>query len=517
MAKINVFLVHSVEDEKFKDELLLHLSSQMEDGKASFWDRDLIMAGTEENLAVAEELEIADIIVLLLSADFFSSDYCRDIEGKAFALEKTKNLTVVPVMLRHFDLGAKYDFRTTIPDRKRPISGKQWNSEDEAFYKVAEIIGDIIDARIEGRRTTHLKPPSMIRKAGRKFKRPAGMLLYLFFLLISFSFLFLRKHNLPVEIKLIVNQVDFQLVEKMGNGLWSKSIFAKKAQIKNFTRAVIPGKNLRFLDKPDQLSPIPEARITLHRQSSSVEPYLYLFDVYLSAWHISDSSEIQLRTVSGNSLFITVDNGQSSGAFNFNDSLEFYTESSVLKLGNNDYNNDLEAVIYSSAGRVNFESNELNHSISLDSLKESINATNLHVTGLQFEKDLRNDEGTPLSSILSGVIRVNGFDPTSIDIPETVFLKLESPKPMKIQKIDVLEKGMALLIISDNMRDIQMGTALNNMKSEMPTILEWLTTEYELGLLAGLLAFLSPFLILIIHLFYKKSVSFNNRPSKISY
>ncbi len=495
MAKIHVLIVHSVEDKKFKDELLMHLSSQKEDGKASFWDRDSIVAGNEEAQVIESELKKADIILLLLSADFFSSDYCLELEKKAYALEKTANVTVVPVMLRHFDLGTKYDSRTTLPNRTRPILDKYWDSEDEAFNNVAEKIGDIIDARIEGKISPHLKPPSVIKKAGRKLKRPAGMLVYFLFLMIGLALLFLPKRDLPVEMKLVVNQVDFKLIENRGNGLWSKPIFAKQAKIKNFSSTIIPGKGLRFLDKPDQLLDIPEDRIKIERLASSVEPYLYLFDVYLSEWDISDSADIQLRMATGKSLFIAIGNGQSKGTFNFNDSLEFYTESSILKLGSAEYTKDMEALIYSSVGRVNFELYQPDHSISLDSLEESIDATNLHVTGLQFEKDLRNDKGTPLSSILSGEIRVNGFDPFIIDSPETVFLQFESSEPLRIQKINVVDNSIELLILSDRIKDIQKGTSLTTMKSELPTILEWLTVEYKLGLLAGLLAVLSPFII----------------------
>ena len=505
MAKINVLIVHSADDKELKDDLLVHLSSQKEDGKASFWDRDSIQAGTEETKAIASELDKAHIILLLLSADFFNTEYCVGIEKEAFALEKTNNVTVVPIMLRHFDLGAKYDSRTTIPRRNQPLTSKHWHSEDEALKYVAEIIGDIIEARISERKSPHLKPPSIFRKIVRKFKRPAGILMYFILLLLGFSLLLTPKYNLPAEIELVVNQVDFQLIENRGNGLWSKSIFAKKAKIKNFSSAVIPGKSIRFQHNPEQLMDIPESRIKINRLSRSVEPYLYLFDVYLSEWHISDSSQIQIRMAEDKSLFIAVDKGPSKGTFHFSDSLEFYTESSVLKSGNAEYKNDLEAMIYSSVGRVNFESDDLYHSISLDSLKESIDATNLHVTMLQFEKDLRNEKGTPLSSILSGKIRVNEFDPIVISSPETFLLKLESSEPLKIQKINVLDNSIELLIIGDNVKDIQKGTSLTTMESQMPTILEWLTTKYKLGLLAGLIALLSPFIFFGITLFKKKA------------
>jgi hypothetical protein len=123
----------------------------------------------------------------------------------------------------------------------------------------------------------------------------------------------------------------------------------------------------------------------------------------------------------GNSLFISVANGSSTGQFNFGDSLELNTESSVMKFGNTKFEEDLEAIVYSSVGRVNFESRQLQHSIFLDSLEANQDATHLYVNRLQFEKDMRNENGTPVSAILSATIRLNGFDPLVIEKPETFF------------------------------------------------------------------------------------------------
>jgi hypothetical protein len=385
MAKTHVLITHSAEDKIYKDELLLHLSSQKDDGKASFWDRDAISPGTEEAPELAGQLKKADIILLLLSADFFNSDYCLEVEKKAFALQKVKKVLVVPVMLRHFDLGAKYDSRATIPDRKRPILGKTWDSEDEAFNHVAQIIGDIIDDHIEGDISPHLNRPTVFKRVWRKFKRPAGMLFYLLFLVIGFSLLFMAKRNLPGEIVLTVNQVDFHLVENKGEGLWSKSLFAPRATIKDFSNVLIPARRIRFLNNSNEFADIPGSRIKIDRLSASLEPYLYLTNVYLSEWKISDSSDIQLRMAAGNSLFISVANGSSTGQFNFGDSLELNTESSVMKFGNTKFEEDLEAIVYSSVGRVNFESRQLQHSIFLDSLEANQDATHLYVNRLQFE------------------------------------------------------------------------------------------------------------------------------------
>ena len=506
MSKIDVFIAHSEADKKSKDNLLSHLSSQKEDHKVSFWDRDSLHGGENVALEIKKKLEKADIILLLLSADFFSSNDCRAIEEKAFELRNKKKATVIPVMLRHFDLGKNYDSKTTIPNRKRPILSRYWHSEDEAFHRVAEIIRDILNDKSEGRASPHLKPPSFGRVLVRKLKRPAGVFLYFLFLAIGFLLLLLPKRNLPVEIKLEVSQVNFRLVKNEGKGLWSNAIFAKRAKIKNFSNVQIPGRSIRFLNQSDELTDILDSGIVINRLSSSIEPYLYVRNIYLSKWDIPNSTDIELRMAPGKSLFIGVDNGESKGVLNFNDSLELSTESSILKLSNVEYKNNLEAIIRSSLGRVKFKFDQSSHSISLDSLEKGMRATNLLVSELQFEKDSRNDEGSAQSSILSGSVWVNGSGLVAIENPETDFLKFESTEPLRIQKINLVGNAIELLILGDRVKDIQKGTSLASMESEMPTILEWLTTKYQLGLIAGLIAVLSPFIVFGKNLF-KKSTS----------
>ena len=68
------------------------------------WHDRRIVAGDEFNNCIGDELERADIILLLVSPDFIASDYCYDIEVKR-ALERVSagQARAIPIILRACD------------------------------------------------------------------------------------------------------------------------------------------------------------------------------------------------------------------------------------------------------------------------------------------------------------------------------------------------------------------------------------------------------------------------------
>ena len=68
-------------------ELETHLKLLSRKGALQLWTDRRITAGGEWKDQIDENLERADLILLLVSADFMNSDYCYDIEMKR-ALER---------------------------------------------------------------------------------------------------------------------------------------------------------------------------------------------------------------------------------------------------------------------------------------------------------------------------------------------------------------------------------------------------------------------------------------------
>jgi hypothetical protein len=89
---------------------------------------------------IGEELERADIILLLVSPDFLASDYCYDIEmTRAIERHQAGEARVVPVVLRPCDWhDAPFGKLNAAPKDGKPIS--TWPDLDEALLDVVKAI-----------------------------------------------------------------------------------------------------------------------------------------------------------------------------------------------------------------------------------------------------------------------------------------------------------------------------------------------------------------------------------------
>jgi|ERR1039458_7559149 internalin A len=86
-AEIHVFVSYSHRDEQFRDELMRHLSVLQRQKVIALWNDRRIDAGQEWKNEIDRNLEQAQVVLLLISADFLASDYCWGIEMKR-ALEQ---------------------------------------------------------------------------------------------------------------------------------------------------------------------------------------------------------------------------------------------------------------------------------------------------------------------------------------------------------------------------------------------------------------------------------------------
>ena len=77
-----VFISYAHEDEFYSQELDKHLSVLRRTGYIDTWTDRKIVPGEAWSNVISEELQAARIILLLVSADFLASDYCRGIEAR---------------------------------------------------------------------------------------------------------------------------------------------------------------------------------------------------------------------------------------------------------------------------------------------------------------------------------------------------------------------------------------------------------------------------------------------------
>lgn len=88
-------------DEDLRNQLDKHLSFMKRQGLVDMWYDRRIVAGSDIDDAIDENLEEASIILLLVSPDFLASDYCFTKEmARAIERHKEKTARVIPVILR---------------------------------------------------------------------------------------------------------------------------------------------------------------------------------------------------------------------------------------------------------------------------------------------------------------------------------------------------------------------------------------------------------------------------------
>jgi internalin A len=132
-----VFISYSHTDEILRAQLETHLKLLQRQGLISVWTDRKIAAGEEWKGKIDWALESAEIILLLVSADFIASDYCYDVEmDRALQRHQAKQARVVPIILRAVDWHtAPFGKLQALPKDAEPIT--LWGDRDSAWSDVA--------------------------------------------------------------------------------------------------------------------------------------------------------------------------------------------------------------------------------------------------------------------------------------------------------------------------------------------------------------------------------------------
>ena len=99
-----LFFSYSHKDEELRNELETHLALLKRQGIISSWHDRRISAGEDFGQAISSELESAQVVLLLVSANFLASDYCFEKEmGRALEKHADGTAVLVPVILHPCD------------------------------------------------------------------------------------------------------------------------------------------------------------------------------------------------------------------------------------------------------------------------------------------------------------------------------------------------------------------------------------------------------------------------------
>lgn len=141
-----VFFSYSHEDEELRNRLEKHLALLKRQGLIEAWHDRRILAGSDLDQAISQNLEAADIVLLLVSADFLASDYCYSREmQRAMQRHESGDAVVIPVILKPCDWhSAPFGKLLATPRDGKALTS--WANLEEAFADVASHIRKRVEA-----------------------------------------------------------------------------------------------------------------------------------------------------------------------------------------------------------------------------------------------------------------------------------------------------------------------------------------------------------------------------------
>ncbi len=101
--KLEIFISYNDSDENGKKEFLKHLAALERSNKVRIDDKTNVPAGENEKLFIRDKLDTADVILCLISANYFNSEINYSEMIKAMDRSETKSCLFIPIILKECD------------------------------------------------------------------------------------------------------------------------------------------------------------------------------------------------------------------------------------------------------------------------------------------------------------------------------------------------------------------------------------------------------------------------------
>jgi hypothetical protein len=144
-GQVSLFYSYTHSDERYRNKLEVHLSSLKRQGLIAGWHDRQITSGSDWGAEIHAQLDSAEIILLLVSADFIHSDFCYSVElQRALERHESGDARVIPVIVRPCDWHtAPFGKLQALPKDGKPVTS--WKNRDEAFTDVARGIREAVE------------------------------------------------------------------------------------------------------------------------------------------------------------------------------------------------------------------------------------------------------------------------------------------------------------------------------------------------------------------------------------
>lgn len=147
---IEVFISYAPRDNELRAELEEHLSVLRRQGLISAWHIAQVAPGQGWRTAIESHVSSAQLILLLVSASFFASDDCHDLEmAKALERWQRGEAQVIPILLSPC-IWEETQLRRLQPLPDNRIAVTSWPSRNEAWTNVARGIRRVVERIAHG-------------------------------------------------------------------------------------------------------------------------------------------------------------------------------------------------------------------------------------------------------------------------------------------------------------------------------------------------------------------------------
>jgi len=158
---LKTFIIYSSKDKAFREELEQHLSLLTETGILDVWSDKQILPGEEWDKSIEKQLNAAKLVLMLISVDFFSSEYIRHKEfKKAIARRTSGDATVIPIIVRDcsWEIHPVVSELQVLPKGGKPVNSRHWPDRDEAWSDVVRNLALFIKKLAADSLTVPVKP-----------------------------------------------------------------------------------------------------------------------------------------------------------------------------------------------------------------------------------------------------------------------------------------------------------------------------------------------------------------------
>jgi hypothetical protein len=141
--RTKLFISYSHVDREWLERLKRHLKPLIRTGKVDCWDDSQIRPGDDWQQEIRAALETAKVAVLLISADFFASDFIDEDElPPLLTAAQAKGTRILPVIISacRFARTPELARFQAVNPLDRPLKGISQAEQEEVLNSLAETI-----------------------------------------------------------------------------------------------------------------------------------------------------------------------------------------------------------------------------------------------------------------------------------------------------------------------------------------------------------------------------------------